>query len=350
MSPFARLQNPSFWEITKMCIGLFTLVPLRLLLLLSALILGGSIVLLFHSCNLQYLSMLTLRITSRVALFSFGVIWIQTSGQIPSSSCPSIIVSNHISTLEVLHLITILDSPSFVAKAAVFNIPIIGRLASILGCIGVDRVVTATSTSAATATSPSVSMSKRVILDSTLNATERIMQHSKKAHKLSLQLYPETSTLVIFPEGTTSNGKQLLSFKKGAFVPLQPVLPILYSFPNSGSFIPTYESILTPIYVWRIMSQPWNNLCCCIERPIYPPSARNNIAQPIEIWKETVRSSMAQSLGVKTVNQGYTDKLKYHELLRTKFNKHPRGAFYAGTFEPKYNIDDDDQDEKKKEK
>lgn len=36
--------------------------------------------------------------------------------------------------------------------------------------------------------------------------------------------------LVIFPEGTTTNGRQLISFKKGAFENLDPVLlaPLKY--------------------------------------------------------------------------------------------------------------------------
>ena len=37
---------------------------------------------------------------------------------------------------------------------------------------------------------------------------------------------------LIFPEGTTTNGKALISFKPGAFIPSMPVQPVLIRYPD----------------------------------------------------------------------------------------------------------------------
>ncbi len=42
--------------------------------------------------------------------------------------------------------------------------------------------------------------------------------------------------LVIFPEGTTSNGSKILSLKRGAFMPLTPVKVVLLDYLSGNSF------------------------------------------------------------------------------------------------------------------
>ena len=42
---------------------------------------------------------------------------------------------------------------------------------------------------------------------------------------------PRFPPTLIFPEGTTTNGKCLIDFKRGAFVPAVPVLPVVLKSP-----------------------------------------------------------------------------------------------------------------------
>lgn len=197
------------------------------------------------------------------------------------------------------------------AKQSIFNIPLVGRVAQdVLKCIGVNRGALPSSSSQTANTT----------------STQQILERVQRQQTTS----DPSGPLILFPEGTTSNGVHLLTFKTGAFVPLRPVLPILYSFPRSGSFVPTYESIWTPIYVWRTLCQPWNNLTCVALDPIAPTAANTT---PRE-YATTVQRTMAKHLGITTIPQEYNDKLVYHDRLRAQYKSHPRGAIYAMVFEP----------------
>ena len=256
MNPFARLQNPTPWELCKISLGLCTLVPLRSLLVLLIVIFGGLCVLILHVLQCRTLSIWCLRINCRLLLFVLGFVHIQVVGNIPSP-CPPVIVSNHISLIEAIHMVYLLGGRrgvAFVAKSSIFQIPVVGRLVrDVLQCIGVHRSVPGA------APAPPLKTATALIL-------ERLQVSQTTAATTSRNNPP----LIIFPEGTTTNGNQLLSFKTGAFVARRPVLPLLYSFPASGSFVPTFESIWTPIYIVRTLSQPWNNLKCVLLAPMEP--------------------------------------------------------------------------------
>jgi len=47
---------------------------------------------------------------------------------------------------------------------------------------------------------------------------------------------------MIFPEGTTTNGKYIVEFKKGPFLPFAPIRPYAFKF-DSESFNPFMDEI-----------------------------------------------------------------------------------------------------------
>ena len=51
------------------------------------------------------------------------------------------------------------------------------------------------------------------------------------------------SPILVFPEGTQSNGKQLLPFKRGAFESLRAVIPIIPSFKGNEIMGATWECL-----------------------------------------------------------------------------------------------------------
>lgn len=111
------------------------------------------------------------------------------------------IVGNHISWIDII-IQLYMNLPSFVARASTKNVPCVGKYSDFLNCIYVDRV------------------SK----ESRSNTIEKIAQHQNE------YLEGKQSTrLIIWPEGATTNGEYLISFKKGAFISLLPVQPYTHN-------------------------------------------------------------------------------------------------------------------------
>lgn len=80
-------------------------------------------------------------------------------------------------------------------------------------------------------------------------------------------LYP---MLIIYPEGGTSNGQQLLEFKKGGFASLLPVRPIVFKY--QSNYIDQEQSII-PMYahILFIFSMPYTNVRV-IDLPTFEPN------------------------------------------------------------------------------
>jgi 1-acyl-sn-glycerol-3-phosphate acyltransferase len=128
-----------------------------------------------------------------------------------SMSLTPIIVANHVSYLDGMILAALFGAPKIVAKAEARNTPIMGKLLEEMETVFVDRG----------------SENSR---QTTLNAIE---EHCRA--------WVEGSRpLLIFPEGTTTNGESPLQFKKGAFAPGVPVRPVLLVY--TGHWDPSNTS------------------------------------------------------------------------------------------------------------
>jgi 1-acyl-sn-glycerol-3-phosphate acyltransferase len=345
------------------------LVPLRLFLLVSSLVVGCSLTVAFHNLGLRSLCVYSLRLLCRWLLLVSGHFYIPIMGNnshhknnekddvFGRGNCPKIIVSNHVSNMEILHLLTLPfqdDSgnpvlPVFVTKESIFGLPFIGTITrDVLGSIGVARKKEQKESSDAER-SPSCTeqILSRVRGDATGGASGG--KNNSNNNKSSISYGP----IVIFPEGTTTNGTCLLVFKKGAFVPLVPVRPVLYSFgenasdPRRSPFLPTYESIWGPVYLWRLLCQPVHQFQCRFLDPITPTvtnacsgstnaSASTRQTDPSSLFAETVRSDMALkgNLPMLSPDYNYQHKLEYHGWLRKAFVSHHRGPIYAMCFAP----------------
>ena len=126
-------------------------------------------------------------------------------GSAAAASIAPCIVANHNSAFDILVLLR--NRCCFVAMDGVRNIPVIGPVAAAIGCIFVtrDSKDSRTATKAAIATR----------LNSQLSGTSGV-----------------DAPLVVFPEGSTENGKYLLQFRRGAFEANVPVQPLWIEFEN----------------------------------------------------------------------------------------------------------------------
>jgi 1-acyl-sn-glycerol-3-phosphate acyltransferase len=111
-----------------------------------------------------------------------------------------IVVGNHPSTLDVFtHIHSLPVSIRFLTKTELFRIPFFGRVLKILGLPRIDRK----------------------------NAQLNLPQINKSISNV----IADGNSIMIFPEGTRSNQKELLPFKKGAANISQnfnlPILPVV---------------------------------------------------------------------------------------------------------------------------
>lgn len=126
-----------------------------------------------------------------------------------------IIVSNHVSYVDAIILPTICGMPKFMSMAEVKNWHLFGPLGQDLNYIWVDRK------------DP----------EARKKALEAIETHVKEWR-------PGSRPLLIFPEGTTSNGQGLHAFKKGAFAAGAPVRPVVVKY--TGSWDPANVNFREP--------------------------------------------------------------------------------------------------------
>jgi 1-acyl-sn-glycerol-3-phosphate acyltransferase len=113
------------------------------------------------------------------------------------SSQSYVVISNHPSTLDIFTHITALPvSIRFLTKTELFRIPILSRVLKILGLPRIDR--------------------------------KNAQMNLPKINESIQRVIDNKNSIMIFPEGTRSNQKELLPFKKGAaHVAKQFNLPII---------------------------------------------------------------------------------------------------------------------------
>lgn len=111
--------------------------------------------------------------------------------------------------------------------------------------------------------------------------------------------------MIIFPEGTTTNGKVLIQFKMGAFSPGEAVQPVVLRFPNRF-YNPAWcgKNSSQGMAMVRCMLQ-FANFCEVTLQDPYVPS-------PVEkkdaiLFANNVRAQMATELGVGTTEHSYDD-------------------------------------------
>lgn len=165
--------------------------------------------------------------------------------------------------------------PSFVSRIENRTIPILGRLIDFLQPVYVMR--------------------------EDPNSRQNTIQEIRRR----AQSRGEWPQIVIFPEGTTTNGRALITFKPGAFIPGVPVQPVLIRYPNR---------LDTVTWTWDgpgALKLLWLTLCQVHTKveveflPVYTPNDDEK-ADP-KLFAANVRQVMADALGVPVTDHSYDD-------------------------------------------
>lgn len=210
------------------------------------------------------------KICSRGLLFFFGFHTIKVSGE-PDRSAP-IVVCNHPSFFEPLYL-TSVYLPVLVSKKENADLPFLGTVATALNAILVDR-----------------------------NCSESRKAASDRLKRIAHD--PAHPPVVIFPEGTNTNGQALVTFKLGAFIAGLPVQPVVvrYHFRRFDPTAGSYSSMAWHVY--RTLCQFENRMSVEFLPTVCPTT--DDIANPSN-YARRVRSLMSIALGVPTTGHSFVD-------------------------------------------
>ncbi|KAF2299903.1 hypothetical protein GH714_005906 [Hevea brasiliensis] len=197
---------------------------------------------------------------------------------------PGAIISNHISYLDILYHMSS-SFPSFVAKRSVAKLPLVGLISKCLGCVYVQR--------------ESKSSDFKGVAGL---VTERVREAYQNR---------SAPTMMLFPEGTTTNGDFLLPFKTGAFLAGVPVLPVILRYPYQR-FSPAWDSISGVRHVIFLLCQ-FINYIEVKRLPVYYPSQEEK--DDPKLYACNVRRLMAHEGDLVMSDIGLAEKRVYHAAL-----------------------------------
>jgi len=214
------------------------------------------------------------RLLLRPCLFALGYVWISVRGKPASPSEAPIVVANHVTFVDPAFL-AFKSGGCFVASTENVNFPMVGFIVKAMQSILVDR------------SSPD---SRRAVMDEIKRrATDRAG-------------FP---SVVLFPEGTTTNGQAIVNFKPGAFSPGLPVQPVVLRYPHKH---------LDPAWVfgnYGIIALQLSLMLEVVNRleVIYLPVVRPTEAERAEptLYAARVRGLMAAALGVPMTGHSLDD-------------------------------------------
>lgn len=287
------------------------------------------------------------RLLVRYIMFLMGFHSISIKGTPASKREAPIVVANHVSFVDPFYLF-IAYLPAFVAKKDVENLPVVGTVALALQCLLVDRrsitsrkdtldlicrragavghgsaVAVEQKEQDGPATQPPDDEQHRhhhywqqlLAHNSVALGFSRFLTYLSALPKVAYQRQfgeDDYAQVVIFPEGTTTNGKALITFHQGAFVPGVPLQPVLIKYPHRH-FDPSFP---VGISLARLML----SLLCQITNhleveflDVYRPSDQEQ--KDPALYAHNVRNLMAERLGVEVTEYTYEDALLMVEAL-----------------------------------
>ena len=229
----------------------------------------------------------------RIVLLCFGFLWIRRTrlGGSTSKAEPVCVVSNHVSWADILVFMTEMF-PSFVAKATIRKLPLVGVISQAMHCIYVERESRGAEGNGAAAL-----------------VRDRLLERARDPTSYQ--------PLLLFPEGTTTNGRYLLPFKSGAFLTGGPVQPVLLRY-RWRRFSPAWETISAARHFFFTFSQLYQSLEL-VYLPIYQPNDAER-ADPA-LYAAGVRAAMLAASDLEASPLTLADKRAYQTLLLEEWSK-----------------------------
>ena len=204
----------------------------------------------------------------------------------------SLIISNHIGFYEVVGQM-ILNSAGFLAKNVVSNYCFVGPIAKGINCLFVKRE----------------NKENREKIFELLEERQRDFYEGKIK-----------TPLCLFPEGTTTNGRYILKFKRGAFYALLPIKPQIILLNKN-------ENMSLAVGVGSVAFHYLRSLCYFrhymyyVDLPVIKPTEfmwenyKHFGNEKWEIFAEVTRKIMCEISGLQESDKNFRDSQRYEKAL-----------------------------------
>lgn len=212
---------------------------------------------LFHSVILSL---------SRAVFFCLGYFWVKVKGRKADlKEAPVLVVAPHSGFLDMLVLCPT-ELATVVSRSENASLPVVGALLEF----------------------------NQAVLVSRKDPESRRKAVAQVRERLTSDGYwPQ---MLMFPEGTTTNGSVLIKFKPGAFLAGVPVQPVLLHYPNELDTVRwTYKGTTWIEALWHTTSQLYTNVTVEF-LPVYNPSQEEK--NDPNLYADNVQKLMAKALGV----------------------------------------------------
>ncbi|XP_036406996.1 lysophospholipid acyltransferase LPCAT4 [Megalops cyprinoides] len=219
---------------------------------------------------------------SRAVFFSLGFLWIRVKGrQAGPKEAPLLAVAPHSSFLDILVLVPA-GLPTVVSRSENCSLPVIGALLEFNQALLVSR--------------KDPESRKQCVTQ----LRERLTSNGR---------WPQ---ILMYPEGTTTNGTALIKFKPGAFMAGVPVQPVLLRYPNKLDTVRwTWKGTSWVQALWYTTSQLYTNLT--VEYlPVYTPSEEEK--ENPALYAENVQKLMADALGIPATDYVMESRMPVSKL------------------------------------
>ena len=209
------------------------------------------------------------------------------------------VIANHVSWADILYLKSKFGS-SFISKDSVKKIPMVGYLSYAFKTLYINR------------------QSK----DSRIEILQSIAERQKELIE-GKSFFP----MCIYPEGTTSNGRSLIQFKKGAFYSLTPIKIFLLKVDNREGKFPLTAGGMDILTNMALSLTFFTNRFDAIELPVFAPNDylfenfKHLGKDKPEIFAEACRHLMSEISGWPLSNANFETKLNYMSNIKRKVVK-----------------------------
>ena len=131
------------------------------------------------------------------------------------------------------------------------------------------------------------------------------------------------TNLSIYPEGTITNGTHLIKFKRGAFMTLLPLKPLVELVDQNAECTLATGALPMHWHMVLVTCYLWNNVTF-LDLPIVKPTEymfQNYGKKDEEKWAtymNVTKSIMAECAGLKESHESFEEKLEYLSIIKGK--------------------------------